>query len=150
MSEEIVAEDMMMEEDKAATAKIGVYRQWQFALHDIQWKMEEIEYNLERQRYERDVLQRLYDATQDDRERKHWQKLIAGINKALSVTEAKQAKLAQKAAYCEAALALIRGDLEAEGIDPDTWEEDFFGDEFDDEFEDEEDFGDFDEDEIPF
>ncbi len=150
MNEEIMAEDWVDEEDKATTAKIGVYRHWQFTLRDLQWKAEEVEYNLEQQRYERDVLQRLFEAAQDERERKHWQKLIAKVNKGLSITEAKQAKLAQKAAYCEAALALIRSDLEAEGIDPDTWEEDFFGDEFEDEFEDEEDFGDFDEDEIPF
>lgn len=119
---------------KTASAKVGVYRHWMVTLRDIEWEVEEFEYDLEYQRYEMDVTQRLHDATEDDKERKHWQKQIARINKAMANTEAELAKVQKQAAYCEAMLALIRGDLEAEGVDPDACEPDefFFTDDFDD------------------
>lgn len=131
------------EMSKTASAKIGVYRHWMVTLRDIQWEIEEFEYDLEYQRYEMDVTQRLLDATADDKERKHWQKQIARISKAMANTEAELAKVQKQATYCEAMLALIRGDLEAEGIDPEACDLDeyFFTDEFDDEFDD---------DDIPF
>ena len=58
-------------------------------------------------------------------------------------TEAELAKVQKQAAYCESMIAIIRGDLEAEGIDPEACDLDeyFFTDEFDDEFDD---------DDIPF
>jgi hypothetical protein len=137
----------MTEENKTASVKIGVFRHWMMTARDIQWEIEEFEYDLEYQRYEIDVTQRLYDATEDDKARKHWQKQITRTNKATAATEADLAKVQKQAAYCEAILALIRGDLEAEGIDPEACDLDdyFFTDDFDDEFNDE-----FDEDEIPF
>ncbi len=133
----------MTEENKTTSVKIGVFRHWMVTLRDIQWEIEEFEYDLEYQRYEMDVTQRLHDATEDDKERKHWQKQIARINKAMANTEAELVKVQRQAAYCNAMLALIRGDLEAEGIDPDACDLDeyFFTDDFDDEFDD---------DEIPF
>ena len=133
----------MTEEDKTTSAKIGVCRHWTVNLRDIQWEIEEFEYGLECQRYERDVTQRLYNATEDEKERKHWQKQINRIDKAISATETELTKLQKQIAYCEAMLAVIRSDLEAEGIDPDACDLDefLFGDEFDE---------DFDEDDIPF
>lgn len=131
------------EMSKTTSAKVGVYRHWMVTLRDIQWEIEEFEYDLEYQRYEMDVTQRLHDATEDDKERKHWQKQIARISKAMANTEAELAKVQKQADYCEAMIAIIRGDLEAEGIDPDACDLDeyFFTDEFDDEFDD---------DDIPF
>lgn len=129
---------------KTSSAKLDVYRHWMVTLRDIQWKMEGLEYDLECQRYESDVTQRLYDATEDEKERKHWQKQIARIHKAMATTEAELAKTQRQAAYCEAMIALIRGDLEAEGIDPDTCDLDefAFNEEFNDEF--------YNDDDIPF
>ncbi len=123
---------------KTASAKVGVYRHWMVTLRDIQWEIEELEYDLEYQRYEMDVTQRLHDATTDDKERKHWQKQIVRINKAMRNTEAELQKAQRQAGYCEAISVIIRGDLEAEGIDPDACDLDeyFFTDEFDDEFDD--------------
>jgi len=131
------------EENKTTSAKIGVYRHWMVTLRDIQWEIEEFEYDLEYQRYEMDVTQRLHDATEDEKERKHWQKQIARINKAMAVTEAELVKVQKQAAYCEAMIALIRGDLEAVGVDPDACDLDeyYFTDVYDD---------DFDGDDIPF
>ncbi|MEJ5312121.1 MAG: hypothetical protein WHX52_20330 [Anaerolineae bacterium] len=128
---------------KTASAKIGVYRHWMVTLRDIQWELEALEYDREYQRYEMDVTRRLHDATEDEKERKHWQKQIARISKAMANTEAELAKVQKQAAYCEAMLALIRGDLEAEGIDPEACDSDEY--DFTDEFDDE-----FDEDDIPF
>jgi septal ring factor EnvC (AmiA/AmiB activator) len=133
----------MEEVNRKTSVKIGVFRHWIFTLQDIQYEIEEFEYDLEYQRYERDVTQRLYDVTEDEKERKHWQKQINRIDKAISVTETELTKLQKQVAYCEAMLATIRGDLEAEGVDPDAFDLDtfLFGDEFDE---------DFDEDDIPF
>ncbi|HQE91317.1 MAG TPA: hypothetical protein PLH19_06980 [Anaerolineae bacterium] len=133
----------MTEESKATAAKIGVFKHWTMTLRDIQWEIEEYEYDLEYQRYEIDVTQRLHDATADDKARKHWQKQSAKINKALVTTETDLAKARQQAAYSEAMLALLRQDLSAAGIDPDACNpDDFYCDEaFDAEF---------DADEIPF
>ena len=134
----------MTEDNKMTTIKLDVYRHWIFSLTDTQYKIEEFEFDLEYQLYERDVTQRLYDATQDEKERQHWQKQIDRINKAMVATEARLAKRQQKAAYCEAVIAVIRADLVAEGIDPDACDlDDFFPD---DEFLDDE----FSEDELPF
>ena len=137
----------MTEENKTAAVKIGVFRHWIVTSHDIQWEIGEYQYDLEYQLYERDVTQRLYKATEDEKERKHWQKQIDRIDKALSGTEMELAKMQKQATYCEAMLAIIRSDLEAEGIDPDTCdlEEFLFDDEIDDEFD-----VDFDEDDVPF
>jgi len=137
---EIVENEEM---SRTVSAKVGVYRHWMVTLRDIQWEVEEFEYDLEYQRYEMDVTQRLDDATGDDKERKHWQKQIARISKAMANTEAELAKVQKQAAYCESMIAIIRGDLEAEGIDPEACDLDeyFFTDEFDDEFDD---------DDIPF
>lgn len=122
------------EVSKTTSAKIGVYRHWMVTLCDIQWEVEEYEYDLEYQRYELDVTQRLHDATEDDKERKHWQKQIARINKVIASTDVELAKVQKQADYCEAMVAIIRGDLEAEGIDPDACDMSgyFFTDEFDD------------------
>jgi len=119
---------------RMTSAKVGVYRHWMVTLRDIQWEVEEFEYDLEYQRYEIDVTQRLLDAAEDDKERKHWQKQIARINKAMANTEAELGKVQKQAAYCEAMIAIIQGDLEAAGIDPDDCDLDefFFTDEFDD------------------
>ena len=119
---------------KTTSAKMGVYRHWTVTLCDIQWEIEEFEYDLEYERYELDVTQRLCDAIEDEKDRKHWQKQIARINKALTATEAELAKAQKQVAYCEAMLAVIRGDLEAAGIDPDACDMSgyFFTDDFDD------------------
>ncbi len=119
---------------RMTSAKVGVYRHWMVTLRDIQWEVEEFEYDLEYQRYEIDVTQRLLDAAEDDKERKHWQKQIARINKAMANTEAELGKVQKQAAYCEAMIAIIQGDLEAAGIDPDDCDLDefFFTGEFDD------------------
>ncbi|MBN2394589.1 MAG: hypothetical protein JXR84_27915 [Anaerolineae bacterium] len=133
----------MTEENRTASVKIGVFRHWMITLRDIQWEVEEFQYDLEYQLYERDVTQRLYNATGDEKERRYWQKQINRIDKAISATETELSKLQRQVAYCEAMLAVIRSDLEAEGIDPDTCDLDefLFGDELD---------TDFDEDDIPF
>jgi septal ring factor EnvC (AmiA/AmiB activator) len=130
--------EMNTEVDMKTSVKIGVFRHWTLTWQDIQYEIEEFEYNLEYQRYERDVTQRLIEATEDEKERKHWQKQIARIDKAIANTEADLVKAQKQATYCEAMLAIIRGDLEAEGIDPDDCDptEYFFTDEFDDEFDD--------------
>jgi predicted RNase H-like nuclease (RuvC/YqgF family) len=137
----------MVEENRTASVKIGVFQHWMLTLQDILYEIEEFEYDLKYQCYEIDVTQRLYDATEDEKERKHWQKQIDRIDKAISTTETRLAKLQKQAGYCEAMLAIIRSDLEVEGIDPDTCnlDEFLFDDEFDDEFD-----ADFDEDDIPF
>lgn len=135
---------------RTVSVKIGVFHHWMLTLRDIQYEIKEFEYDLEYQHYERDVTQRLYDATEDEKERKHWQKQRNRIDKAISATETELAKLQKQVTYCEAMLAIIQSDLEAEDIDPDELDLDafLFGDEFDDE-----DF-DFDEDfygdDIPF
>lgn len=133
----------MTEENQMVSVKIGVFRHWMVTLRDIEWEIEELEYSLQYQNYEIDVTQRIHDAAEDEKDRKHWQKQIARINKAIAATEAELVKVQKQAVYCEAMLAVIRGDLEAEGIDPDACDLDefFFADEFDD---------DFPEDELPF
>jgi septal ring factor EnvC (AmiA/AmiB activator) len=138
--------EMDTQVDRKTSVKIGVFRHWMLTLQDVLYEIEEFEYDLEYQRYESDVTQRLIEATEDDKERKHWQKQIARINKAMADTEANLVKTQKQATYCEAMIAIIRGDLEAEGIDPNACDLDeyFFTDEFDDEFDEE-----FD-DEIPF
>jgi septal ring factor EnvC (AmiA/AmiB activator) len=137
----------MTEIDIVMSAKIGVFRHWMFTLQDIQYENEEFQYDLAYQRYERDVTQRLYDATEDEKERKHWQKQLNRIDKAIATTETELAKLQKQVGYCEAMLAIIQGDLEAEGIDPNDFDlyEGFFDDEFDDEFDE-----DFDDEDVPF
>jgi len=124
----------------ATSAKIGVYKHWLFTLRDIQWEIKEFEYDLEYQRYERDVTQRLYDAATDEKQRKHWQKQLNRIDKAIPDTEAELTKVAKQAAYCEAMIAIIQDDLETEGIDLDECDLDIFFslDDFDDEFDDDE------------
>lgn len=136
----------MTEMDMKTSVKIGVFRHWMFTWQDTQYEIEEFEYDLEYQRYEMDVTQRLIEATAEEKERKHWQKQIVRINKAIANTEANLLKAQKQAAYCEAIIAIIRGDLEAEGIDPDACDLDeyFFTDDFDEDFN--EDF----DDEIPF
>ncbi|HOU12512.1 MAG TPA: hypothetical protein PKZ84_05305 [Anaerolineae bacterium] len=138
---------MTEENNKTAAAKIGVYRHWMVTLRDVQWEIEEFEYDLEYQRYEMDVTQRVHDAAEDEKARKHWQKQLARIHKAMVATETDLAKAQRQVAYCEAMLEIIRGDLEAEGIDPNACELDefYFDDEFDEELDDE-----FDDDDIPF
>ena len=134
----------MTEDNKMTTIKFSVYRHWKFSLSDVQYAIEETEFDLECLLYERDVTQRLLDAATDEKERQHWQKQIDRIDKAMSAIKARLAKKRVKAAYCDALLAIIRVDLEAEGIDPDTCDLDdllFPDDDFDDNFND---------DDIPF
>ena len=126
----------MEEMNKETAVKIGVFRHWMFTLQDVQYEIEEFKSDHEHQCYERDVTQRLWDGTEDEKERKHWQKQINRIDRAIAATETQLTKLQRQVAYCEAMLAIIRGDLEADGIDPDACDPDEFL--FDDEFDDDE------------
>ncbi len=127
----------MTEENRMTAVKLNVYRQWMFSQQDVRFDVDEIQFDLECRRYERDVTQRLYEATTNEKERQHWQKQLDRLNKALEDVKASLAKKQKQNAYCEAMIAQIRSDLEAEGIDANAcYLEDMFGSEpfIDDEF----------------
>lgn len=117
--------------------KVKLFFNWQLNLEEALIETQELEQRLEYQRYEADVINRVLGAAQDEEDRTYWKMVLDVIGGDLAMTEGLLHEQQQEAARCTTVLAVIKADLDAEGIDPNDYNmEDFIFDDFDDDDED--------------
>ena len=97
---------------KASTAT----RNWEGRAADAYAKTDEgIEVELERRRYELEIAQRLLAKAQDDEARETWRIQVDVLDMLIGMAEGDLEKQQEELALCDAMIAEIEADLEAEG-----------------------------------
>jgi len=103
-------------EEARVMMKREVLRAWEDRAIHAQTKIdEEIEVELEQRRYELEIAQRLLAKAQDDATRETWRIQVDVLDMLIGMAEGDLEKQQEELALCDAMIAEIEADLEAEG-----------------------------------
>lgn len=133
--------------------KLQLFFNWQLTLFNAQGAIQDLERNLEYQQYKYDVFNRILENAQDEAAREDWQMYLDFTQADIATIEEDLKTQRQEVTRCNTVLAVIKADLDAEGINPEDYDiADFIFDDFDDEpYDDASIFGiPFDDDDVPF
>jgi hypothetical protein len=99
--------------------KREILANWARRAADAYGKIEELEYDVERFRYETKITQRLLAKAQDDATRETWRVQMDVLQMMVDMAEGNLAEQQEEMALCDAMIAEIEADLAAEQPEPD-------------------------------
>jgi hypothetical protein len=99
--------------------KREILASWERRAADAYSKIEELEYDAERFRYETEIAQRLLDKALDDAARETWRIQVDVLQMMADMAEGDLAERQEELALCDAMIAEIEADLAAEQPEPD-------------------------------